>query len=167
MFDIGLQELVVIFVIALLVFGPKNLPQLGRSLGRAMREFRRASDEFRSTIETNLKINEPDLVPESATLAASPEPGGMGTAGPEALPDSVLNPYDTQTAPGSAETQGATGELPGEPYLAQRGGRLFHGRDCGWARKTAEADRVYFKRVVEAKEAGFSACPVCEPWEPA
>ena len=35
MFDIGLQELVLIFVIALLVFGPKNLPQLGRSLGRA------------------------------------------------------------------------------------------------------------------------------------
>ena len=60
MFDIGLQELVLIFVIALLVFGPKNLPQLGRSLGRAMREFRRASDEFRSTIETNLKINELD-----------------------------------------------------------------------------------------------------------
>ena len=43
MFDIGLQELALIFVIALLVFGPKNLPQLGRSLGRAMREFRRAS----------------------------------------------------------------------------------------------------------------------------
>ena len=36
MFDIGFQELVLIFVIALLVFGPKNLPQLGRSLGRAM-----------------------------------------------------------------------------------------------------------------------------------
>ena len=66
MFDIGLQELVLIFVIALLVFGPKNLPQLGRSLGRAMREFRRASDEFRSTIETNLKINEPDPLPEPA-----------------------------------------------------------------------------------------------------
>ncbi len=63
MFDIGLQELVVIFVIALLVFGPKNLPQLGRALGRAMREFRKASDEFRSTIETNLQINEPDPIP--------------------------------------------------------------------------------------------------------
>ena len=60
MFDIGLQELVLIFVIALLVFGPKNLPQLGRSLGRAMREFKRASDEFRTTIETNLEMNEPD-----------------------------------------------------------------------------------------------------------
>jgi len=70
MFDIGLQELVLIFVIALLVFGPKNLPQLGRSLGRAMREFRRASDEFRSTIETNLKINEPDPLPEPPAATA-------------------------------------------------------------------------------------------------
>ncbi len=65
MFDIGLQELVLIFVIALLVFGPKNLPQLGRSLGRAMREFKRASDEFRSTIETNLEYQR----------ARSPAPG--------------------------------------------------------------------------------------------
>ena len=72
MFDIGLQELVLIFVIALLVFGPKNLPQLGRSLGRAMREFKRASDEFRTTIETNLEMNEPDPIPHSATSCASP-----------------------------------------------------------------------------------------------
>jgi sec-independent protein translocase protein TatA len=66
MFDIGLQELVVIFVIALLVFGPKNLPQLGRSLGRAMREFRKASDEFRSTIETRAEFNSSGI-PTSAT----------------------------------------------------------------------------------------------------
>ena len=71
MFDIGLQELVLIFVIALLVFGPKNLPQLGRSLGRAMREFRKASDEFRSTIETNLQINEPDPPPSYPSTAST------------------------------------------------------------------------------------------------
>ncbi|MBI2467521.1 MAG: twin-arginine translocase TatA/TatE family subunit [Candidatus Rokubacteria bacterium] len=55
MLDIGFQELLVLLVIALLVFGPYKLPELGRALGRAMREFRRASDEFRSTIETNLE----------------------------------------------------------------------------------------------------------------
>ena len=71
MFDIGLQELVLIFVVALLVFGPKNLPQLGRSLGRAMREFRKASDEFRSTIETNLQINEPDPPPSYPSTAST------------------------------------------------------------------------------------------------
>jgi TatA/E family protein of Tat protein translocase len=157
MFDIGLQELVLIFVIALLVFGPKNLPQLGRSLGRAMREFRRASDEFRSTIETNLKINEPDPLPEPAPLATPAESAPEPVATATALPESVLNPYDAQSTP-----------VPeGEAYLAQRGAKLFHGRDCSWARRIGEPERVYFKRVVDAREAGFSPCPVCEPWEPA
>ena len=159
MFDIGLQELVLIFVIALLVFGPTNLPQLGRSLGRAMREFRRASDEFRSTIETNLQMNEPDPPPPSpvaTTDAGSTTP----TATAEALPDSVLDPHAPPEAAG-------TEPPPGEPYLAQRGAKLFHGRDCGWVRRIAEPERVYFKRVSEAKEAGYLACPNCEPWEPA
>jgi TatA/E family protein of Tat protein translocase len=155
MFDIGLQELVLIFVIALLVFGPKNLPQLGKSLGRAMREFRKASDEFRSTIETNLKINEIDPVSDPTPITTPPEAVPVPTA--EALPDSVPNPYDTSAVP-----------VPeGEPYLAQRAGKLFHGRDCSWARRIPEPERVYFKRVAEAREAGYSTCPVCEPWEPA
>ena len=161
MFDIGLQELVVIFVIALIVFGPQNLPQLGRSLGRAMREFRRASDEFRSTIETNLQIHEVDPPPVSSPEPKPAEPTpALGSAG-EALPDSVLNPYGGESA--AMEPTAAVGE----PYLAQRGAKLFHSRDCGWAKRIPEADRVYYKRVAEAKEAGAAVCPVCEPWEPA
>jgi sec-independent protein translocase protein TatA len=157
MFDIGLQELVLIFVIALLVFGPKNLPQLGRSLGRAMREFRRASDEFRSTIETNLKINEPDPLPEPAAEVSAVEAVPEHPPVAEALPESVLNPYDVPPIP-----------VPeGEAYLAQRGARLFHGRECAWARRIAEPERVYFKRVAEARDAGFVPCPVCDPWEAA
>jgi TatA/E family protein of Tat protein translocase len=156
MFDIGLQELALIFVIALLVFGPKNLPQLGRSLGRAMREFRRASDEFRSTIETNLKINEPDPLPEPVPVTSPAEATPEPVATAEALPESVLSPYDARPVP-----------VPeGEAYLAQRSAKLFHGRDCSWARRIAEPERVYFKRVGEAREAGFAPCPVCEPWEP-
>ena len=156
MFDIGLQELVLIFVIALIVFGPKDLPQLGRRLGRAMREFRRHSDEFRSTIETNLRINEADAIPEPAPAPVAVElPPAPAAA--EALPDSVLDPYNSETEPAPV----------GEPYLAQRGAKLFHGRDCGWVKRIAEAERVYFKRVADAKEAGFAACPACEPWEPA
>jgi sec-independent protein translocase protein TatA len=158
MFDIGLQELILIFVIALLVFGPKNLPQLGRSLGRAMREFRRASDEFRSTIETNLQINEPDPVPPLAP-APAPAEAPVGATGAEALSDAVLDPH--------APVEGSTVEAPpGEAFVAQRGARLFHARDCGWVRRIAEPERTYFKRPAEAKEAGFQACPSCEPWEP-
>jgi sec-independent protein translocase protein TatA len=159
MFDIGLQELILIFVIALLVFGPKNLPQLGRSLGRAMREFRRASDEFRSTIETNLQINEPDPVPYKP-----PEPpvveAAVGTGAAQALPDSVLDPH-------ALVEVGTVEAPPGEAFVAQRGARLFHARDCGWVRRIAEPERTYFKRPAEAKDAGLQACPSCEPWEPA
>ncbi len=160
MFDIGLQELVLIFVIALLVFGPKNLPQLGRSLGRAMREFRRASDEFRSTIETNLQINEPDPSPVP-TVEPATEPVSTATAQSGALPDSVLDPQGVVNPEGEPAVVDV-----GEPYVAQRGARLFHGRTCGWVGRIAEAERVYFKRVADAREAGLAACPVCEPWEP-
>jgi sec-independent protein translocase protein TatA len=157
MFDIGLQEVALIFVIALLVFGPKNLPQLGRSLGRAMREFRRASDEFRSTIETNLQINEPDPAPVTTPEPALVDAAASPVAGTDALPESVLDPYGAEGAAVAV----------GEPYLAQRAAKLFHGRDCGWAKRIPEAERVYFKRVADAKEAGFAGCPVCDPWEPA
>jgi sec-independent protein translocase protein TatA len=160
MFDIGLQELILIFVIALLVFGPKNLPQLGRSLGRAMREFRRASDEFRSTIETNLHINEPDPPPVPYSAPAPTEPVTAPTYSAEPLPDSALDP----PAP---ENLSAPAEPPaGEPYVAQRGAKLFHGRDCGWIRRIPEPERVYFKRVSDARDEGLLPCPSCEPWEP-
>ncbi len=154
MLDIGLQELVLILVIALLVFGPKRLPELGRALGRGMREFRRASEEFRSTIETNLQLNEPEPVPPTSEpiVTAPSQTSVEAAAGP--LPDSLLNPYSDEF------------QAPAEPYLAHRGGRLFHARECGWTAKLSEPERVYFKRVADARSQGFSPCPVCEPWEP-
>ena len=155
MLDIGLQELLLVLVIALLVFGPKRLPELGRALGRAMREFRRASDEFRSTLETNLQLNEPDPVPSSPeSTVTEPPPPTPVEAATAPVPDSVLNPY-TEDAGASAE-----------PYLAQRGGRLFHTRECSWTARISEVERTYFKRVADARVQGFSPCPVCEPWEP-
>jgi sec-independent protein translocase protein TatA len=155
MFDIGLQELVLIFVIALLVFGPKNLPQLGRSLGRAMREFKRASEEFRSTIETNLEMNEPDPVP-----TYQPSPVHAETA-------PALDPSTETAALASAAVDTELVADVGEPYVAQRGAKLFHTRGCGWVKRIPEAERVYYKRVADAKETGLATCPVCEPWEPA
>lgn len=58
MFGLGMQELIVIFVIALLVFGPSKLPELGRSLGRAMAEFRRASEELKEGLTAELSTEE-------------------------------------------------------------------------------------------------------------
>jgi sec-independent protein translocase protein TatA len=58
MFGLGMQELIVIFVIALLVFGPSKLPDLGRSLGRAMAEFKRASEELKEGLTAELSAEE-------------------------------------------------------------------------------------------------------------
>lgn len=55
MFGLGVPELIVIFVIALIVFGPRKLPDLGRALGRGIAEFRRASQEVKDTIETEVR----------------------------------------------------------------------------------------------------------------
>jgi Tat protein translocase TatB subunit len=54
MLNIGPQELLLIFIVALLVVGPRRLPALGRSLGKGIRELRKAQDEVRRTIQVNL-----------------------------------------------------------------------------------------------------------------
>jgi len=156
MFDIGLQEMLVIGVLALLVFGPSKLPELGRMVGRALREFRRASDEFRSTVETNLQLNEPDP-PPTPSYAAEPA---------AALP-SETEPVAPETSDVAATVATEPAVEHGEPYCAQRGSKLFHRRDCGWVSRIPEIDRIYMKTMAEAREQGLSTCPVCEPWEPA
>jgi TatA/E family protein of Tat protein translocase len=55
---LGWQETIFIFILALLVFGPKKLPELGRTIGKAMTEFRRASSELRSTFDREMRTIE-------------------------------------------------------------------------------------------------------------
>jgi sec-independent protein translocase protein TatA len=59
--NLGFPELVVIFVIALLVFGPRKLPELGRSLGKSLAEFKRATNELKRTWEEEVKSEEEEL----------------------------------------------------------------------------------------------------------
>jgi sec-independent protein translocase protein TatA len=62
---IGVQEMMLIFVIALLLFGPKKLPELGRLLGKGLTEFRRAKNELKSNFETHLRELEREANVES------------------------------------------------------------------------------------------------------
>ena len=75
MFGIGGWEMLVIGVIALLIFGPKRLPDLARSLGKGLAEFRRASSELRRSIDFDLdsnKMSAPDAEDEPPAQAGSP-----------------------------------------------------------------------------------------------
>ena len=64
--SIGMPELIIIFVIALIIFGPRKLPELGRSLGKSLAEFKRASNELKNTLEEEIRLDE-----QRATLESS------------------------------------------------------------------------------------------------
>jgi sec-independent protein translocase protein TatA len=54
--SLGMQEIIVIFVLALIIFGPRKLPDLGKSLGRGMAEFKKASNELKQTWEDEVRL---------------------------------------------------------------------------------------------------------------
>jgi TatA/E family protein of Tat protein translocase len=56
--SVGMPELIIILTIALIIFGPRKLPELGRSLGKSLGEFKRASNELRNTLDEEIRIEE-------------------------------------------------------------------------------------------------------------
>jgi TatA/E family protein of Tat protein translocase len=70
--SIGMPELVIILVIALIIFGPRKLPELGKSLGKSINEFKKASTELQNTLEQEIKLEEQK--DERAKTASAPAP---------------------------------------------------------------------------------------------
>jgi Tat protein translocase TatB subunit len=93
---LGGPELFLIFVVALIVFGPRKLPEIGKSLGRMMAEFRKASNEFRATIESEV---EAEKIRDAIRIDAPRlEAGAPATAAPEATPAAI---WPAPSEPGS------------------------------------------------------------------
>jgi TatA/E family protein of Tat protein translocase len=112
--NLGMPEMIFIFLLALVLFGPKKLPELGRQLGKALAEFKKASNEFKSQLEMEMMNIE---LEERAKQAPPPEPE------PKILPAEKL--FDTvsvppiesiprEALPASTETATAVAEAPAE-----------------------------------------------------
>jgi sec-independent protein translocase protein TatA len=84
--SIGMPELIIILVIALIIFGPRKLPELGKSLGRSLNEFKKASNDLQNTLEQEIKIEEQK---EAAAKAPTPAPVA------EVVPNDTEAPRET------------------------------------------------------------------------
>ena len=80
--SIGMPELIIIFVIALIIFGPRKLPELGRSLGKSIAEFKKASNELRNTLEEEIRLEE-----QKEATAKSAQAQGSAAATQASTPD--------------------------------------------------------------------------------
>jgi len=90
--SLGVPELLFILVLALLVFGPRKLPEIGRTLGRAMGEFRRATSDLKRTLDVELSTEE-----------ASKPPSPAVTPVPQAIAESTSTPSPASEEPPPAE----------------------------------------------------------------
>jgi sec-independent protein translocase protein TatA len=71
--SIGMPELIIILTLALIIFGPRKLPELGRSLGKSLGEFKRASNELRNTLDEEIRVEE-ERSAQGAAKPATPVP---------------------------------------------------------------------------------------------
>jgi len=112
---LGVPELLFILVLALLIFGPRKLPEIGRTVGKAMGEFRRASTELRRTINTEIALEDeakpaprPARAPsrDSESAPSTPAIGRIAAAPPEPPPAAPPAPAAPTVAPAPVDESG-------------------------------------------------------------
>ena len=105
--NIGAPELIIILVIALLILGPGKLPEVGASLGKSIREFRKASTDIQDSVKLDVDTSPlPAAAPIAPVVSAAPVVPAMADVAPPAPAPSV--PAPTTSAPGSDSTSPAS-----------------------------------------------------------
>jgi sec-independent protein translocase protein TatA len=102
--NIGFGEILLILVLALVIFGPKRLPDMGRSIGRSMREFRRATSDLRNEIESDLDVEEPPRRRARSARARAGSTGGAARAEEKVAGATTTPEAEAQAPAGEADT---------------------------------------------------------------
>jgi TatA/E family protein of Tat protein translocase len=89
--SLGFPELMIIMVIALIIFGPRKLPELGRSLGKSIGEFRKASNELKSTLEEEIRVEE---VKEQRAKIEAEQASAVAAGNPNATEQEIAAPTE-------------------------------------------------------------------------
>ena len=105
--SIGGPEVVLLFIAALLLFGPRRLPKIGRTLGKTVADFRRATNEFRTNLEREVRMDE--LKDAIRPIENAPRP--------ETLARGVLNDVTSSSAPASSAEPEASAPSPDTPAI--------------------------------------------------
>src|SRR6202035_5016909 len=100
--SIGMPELIIIFVIALIIFGPRKLPEIGRSLGKSLAEFKKASNDLRNTLEEEIRLDEHRSQLEASRAAQAqvqPQPVAAVTPPPVTPPADTIATHIQEPVP--------------------------------------------------------------------
>ena len=110
---LGFPEMIFIVVLALLIFGPKRLPEVGRTIGKGMAQFRKATSDLRRTIETEIALeNDTPRPPGRPSAASQPRHAQLQ------LPGASLPPGATATEPAAVPPPATVPEKPVEVLSA-------------------------------------------------
>ena len=109
--SLGIPELLFILVLALLVFGPRKLPEIGRTMGKALGEFRRATSDLKRTLDTELsadELNRPEPIPQVQGESAEPRNSDSQTS----EPTEETEESEDETGEASSDTAPSTDAAP-------------------------------------------------------
>ncbi len=116
---IGVQEMIFIFILALLLFGPKKLPELARMLGKGLSEFRRAKNELQSTFQTHMQELEREARMDEAKKSAASSPMITPPANPYSYAADEYGQASAGYGYSSSDGSSYPSEPPVETHVAQ------------------------------------------------